>query len=35
MEIIYDKHEEDWNACLNDSERKKIAKAWLQNGTLD
>lgn len=35
MEIIYDKHEEEWNKCLNDSERKKISKTWVKNGTLD
>ena len=34
-EIKYDRHEEEWEKCLNDKERKKFAKSWLKSGTLD
>ena len=34
-EIKYDRHEEEWEKCLNDKERKKVAKSWLELGTLD
>ena len=34
-EIKYDRHEEEWGKCLNDKERKKFAKSWLESGTLD
>ena len=35
MEIIYDNHKEEWEKCINDEERKKIAKTWLKEGSLD
>ena len=35
MEIIYDRHEEEWEKCINDEERKKVAATWTQEGTLD
>ena len=35
MEIIYDNHEEEWDKCINDEERKKIAETWLKEGSLD
>lgn len=35
MEIIYDNHEEEWDKCINDEERKKIAETWLKDGSLD
>jgi len=35
MEIIYDKHKEEWIECLNDTATKKIADTWLKDNTLD
>ena len=34
--IRYDNHEEEWDRCINDSERNKVAATWLAQGeTLD
>ena len=34
--IRYDNHEEEWDRCINDSERSKVAATWLaQEETLD
>ena len=36
MEIIYDKHEEEWGKCINDEEKAKVAATWMQEEeTLD
>lgn len=35
MEIIYDRHEEEWEKCISDEERKKVASTWMREGTLD
>lgn len=35
MEIIYDNHREEWDECINNDERKKIAETWLKKETLD
>jgi ubiquinone/menaquinone biosynthesis C-methylase UbiE len=35
-EIVYDRHEEEWDECLNNAEKNKVALTWLnQNDTLD
>ena len=34
--IIYDRHQEEWDKCIHDEERKKVAVTWVQqNDTLD
>ena len=34
--IRYDNHEEEWDKCINDNERKKIAATWISpENTLD
>ena len=34
--IRYDNHEEEWDKCINDDERKKTAATWIsQEETLD
>ena len=35
MEVIYDRHEEEWQKCLTDEERIRVAATWMQQGTLD
>jgi len=35
LEVIYDRHEEEWEKCINDEERSKIAATWMKEGTLD
>jgi len=35
LEVIYDRHEEEWEKCINDEERRKIAATWMKEGTLD
>ena len=35
MEIIYDRHDEEWTKCIEDKEKKKIAETWLKDNTLD
>ncbi len=34
-EIIYDRHDDEWEECLNNEERKKVAETWMESGTLD
>lgn len=34
--IRYDNHEQEWDRCINDSERRKVAATWMaQEDTLD
>ena len=34
--IKYDRHEEEWEECLSDKERKKVADTWIESSeTLD
>lgn len=33
--IIYDRHEEEWEKCLNNEESKKVAETWMGSGSLD
>jgi len=34
--VKYDRHKEEWDACINDPDRRKIALTWLkQSNTLD
>ncbi len=35
MEVIYDRHEEEWEKCINDEKRREIAATWMKEGTLD
>ena len=35
MKIVYDRHEEEWNQCLNVEERRKVAATWMKAGSLD
>ena len=35
MEIIYDRHEEEWEKCIKDEKRSKTAATWMKEGTLD
>jgi len=35
LEVIYDRHEEEWEKCINDQARRKIAATWMKEGTLD
>ena len=35
MKITYDNHEQEWDKCINDEERKKVAATWMKKGTLD
>ena len=35
MEIIYDRHEDEWEKCINEEKGKKVAATWMQKGTLD
>lgn len=35
-EILYDRHEDEWQKCLDDEQRHKVALTWLENAdTLD
>jgi SAM-dependent methyltransferase len=35
MVLIYDRHDEEWDRCLNDSEARILAETWMRDGTLD
>lgn len=35
MKVIYDRHEDEWEKCITDDERRKVAATWMQEGTLD
>lgn len=35
MKITYDRHEDEWKKTFTDESRKKLASAWLEDGTLD
>ena len=35
MKITYDRSENEWQKTLTDENRKKVAKSWLEKGTLD
>ena len=34
-EIVYDRSEAEWEECLKDEEKKKLADTWMGEGTLD
>ena len=33
--IKYDRHDEEWDLCLNDKDKKRKAESWMMDGTLD
>ena len=33
--IKYDRHEDEYEKCLTDENRKKIAETWMEKGRLD
>lgn len=35
MEVIYDRHKEEWERCIFDEKSRKVAATWMQEGTLD
>lgn len=35
MEIIYDRHEHEWEKCISDEGKTKVAATWMKNNTLD
>jgi SAM-dependent methyltransferase len=35
MDIVYDRCEEEWERCLHDEEKQRMAATWMQEGTLD
>lgn len=35
VKIKYDRHKEEWEKCLNNKDRKKVAETWMESGTID
>ena len=35
VEIKYDRHKEEWEACLSQKDRIKVAESWMKSGTFD
>lgn len=35
MDIIYDRHEDEWEKCISNEHRSKVASTWMKENTLD